>query len=256
MDTPKNRIHILNCPVDALTMNETVDIIDKAISRKEPVRHVAVNAAKLVNMQKNRELMESVITSDIINADGQSVVWASRLLGQPLPERVAGIDLMDRLVELASRRAYKIYFLGAREEIVKKVCSRYSTLYSDKIIAGYRNGYFNADEESLISESIANSRADILFVGMPSPKKELFLDHYKDQLNIPFIMGVGGSFDVVAGLVKRAPKWIQKIGLEWFHRLIQEPRKMWKRYLFTNCLFIFFVMKEKLKGTNTKKTRS
>ena len=242
----KNRINIFNCPIDTYTMDETVDIIDKSIQNKLHLHHVVINAAKLVHMQKDRELYDSVVNSDIINPDGQAVVWASKFLGQPLKERVAGIDLMENLVKLSHEKNYKVFFFGAKEEVVKGVVDRYTKEYSKEIIAGYRNGYFKKDEEESIARQIASSGADILFVAITSPTKEIFLNTYKDIIDIPFIMGVGGSFDVVAGKVSRAPIWMQKAGLEWFYRFLQEPRRMWKRYLVTNSLFIWYMLKEKV----------
>ncbi|MCU0822639.1 MAG: WecB/TagA/CpsF family glycosyltransferase [Spirochaetes bacterium] len=241
------RINILGSPVDALTMKETVELIDEAIKNKRQIHHVAVNAAKIVNMKNDRELYDSVVNCDIINADGQAVVWAAKILGKTLPERVTGVDLMQNLVELAYQRKYKIFFLGAKEEVVSKVVDIYKEKYSRQIIAGYRNGYFNADEEEKIAKIISKSGCDILFVAIPSPKKEIFLNKYKTIIKIPFTMGVGGSFDVVAGKVQRSPLWMQKIGMEWFYRLLQEPRKMWKRYLTTNTFFIYYLFIEKIK---------
>lgn len=241
----KNRINIFNCPIDTYTMIETIKIIDESIQNQIHVHHVVVNAAKLVLMQKDKELYESVVSSDIINPDGQAVVWASRFLGQPLEERVAGIDLMQNLVKLANQKNYKVFFFGAKEEVVKRVVDKYSEIYSPDIIAGYRNGYFKKDEEKSIAQQIADSRADILFVAISSPTKEIFLNKYKHIIDIPFIMGVGGSFDVVAGKVSRAPLWMQNAGLEWFYRFLQEPRRMWKRYLVTNSLFMWYMLKEK-----------
>lgn len=244
----KNRINIFNCPIDTYTMEETVSKIDESIQNKTHLHHVVVNAAKLVHMQKDKELYDSVVSSDIINPDGQAVVWASKFLGQPLRERVAGIDLMQNLVKLADEKNYKVFFFGAKEEVVKGVVDKYSEMYSSEIIAGYRNGYFAKDEEESIAKQIASSGADILFVAISSPTKEIFLNKYKHIIDTPFIMGVGGSFDVVAGKVSRAPLWMQKAGLEWFYRFLQEPRRMWKRYLVTNTLFIYYMFKEKVLG--------
>ena len=244
-----NRISICNIPVDALTMQQTISLVDKAILEKKSIHHVVINAVKVVNAQKDINLKESIANCDIINADGQGIVWASRLLNKPLPERVSGIDLMEELVILAAKKKYRIFFLGAREEIVSKVISLYSNKFGKDIIAGYRNGYFKKEEETQIAQQIADSKANILFVAMSSPKKEIFLNTYKNLIQTSFIMGVGGSFDVVAGLVKRAPKWMQEWGLEWFYRVMQEPRRLWKRYLFGNSAFIYLVFKEKIKQT-------
>lgn len=249
------RSFILNVPIDSLTMSETIQMIDRAIINRVPIHHAAINVAKLINILKDKELYKSIISSDIINADGTPLVWASKFLGNPLPERVAGIDLMQNLVELAFQKKYKIYLFGGKEEVVKKVKEFFSVKYSPELIAGYRNGYFNPGDEIKIATEIHESRADILFVAMTSPLKEHFLNKYKDTLKIPFIMGVGGSFDVIAGVTKRAPLWMQKLGLEWLFRIIQEPNRMWKRYARTNPVFIYLIIKEVLKHIfNSPKT--
>lgn len=240
-----SRIRILNTPIDAVNMQQTLQVIDHAINRNQNIQHVVVNAAKLVKMQKNQELFDSVVNSTLINADGQGVVWASKILRKPLPERVAGIDLMQHLFVLAKEKKYKIYLLGAKEDIINQTAETISNNYSSEILAGWRNGYFSVEEEESVAKIIAKSGAHMLFVGMPSPKKEIFLNKYKKLLNMPFIMGVGGSFDVLSGKVKRAPLWMQKIGLEWFYRFLQEPQRMWKRYLITNSLFIWYVLRER-----------
>jgi len=228
-------------------MLETIEIVDHSITKGEQLHHVVVNAGKIVSMQKNLKLKRSVNESDLINADGQAVVWASKILGTPLKERVAGIDLMTNLVELAHEKHYKIFFFGAKEAVVKSVVDKYTDQYSSNIIAGYRNGYFKKEEEQEIARQISDSGANILFVAISSPTKENFLYQNKKLLKkVNFIMGVGGSFDVVAGHVKRAPLWMQNIGLEWFYRFAQEPRRMWKRYLIGNIKFITLVIKSKL----------
>ena len=243
-----NRIHILNTVIDNLSMDETLEIIDKRIVSQQSLHHVVVNAGKIVAMQRDVELMQAVNEADLINADGQAVVWASKFLEKPLKERVAGIDLMTNLVELAHTRGYKIFFLGAKEKVVKKVVQTYRLQYSNNIIAGYRNGYFSTEDEKNIAQQIADSVAQILFVAISSPTKENFLYNYRKTLaKVSFVMGVGGSFDVVSGLVKRAPLWMQNTGLEWLYRLIQEPKRMWKRYLVGNTKFILLVIKEWLK---------
>jgi len=242
------RIQMLNSYIDNLTMLQSLNLIDEAVSDGKHIHHSVVNAGKIVMMQEDVQLRESVNSANIINADGQAVIWASKLLGKPLKERVAGIDLMGSLVELAYQKGYKIYCLGAKEEVVSKVIEKYKQKYSKDIIAGYRNGYFSKEEEPQIARDIAESGAQILFVAISSPKKEIFLyDHRETLKSLNFIMGVGGSFDVVSGLVKRAPIWMQNMGLEWFYRFIQEPKRMWKRYLIGNSKFIFLILKEKFK---------
>lgn len=242
----ERRINILNTVIDNYSMKEIVEFIDKNIQNKTKISHVVVNAGKIVDLQSDLQLRKSVNECDIVNADGQAVVWASKILGKPLKERVAGIDLMINLVELAYKKEYKIFFFGAKEEVVKSVVEKYSRKYSPGIIAGYRNGYFKKEEERKIAKEISESGANILFVAISSPTKEKFLYENRDILDsINFTMGVGGSFDVVAGKVRRAPLWMQKMGLEWFFRFLQEPKRMWKRYLVGNTKFIILVFREK-----------
>lgn len=242
------KIDFLSIPIDAISMQETISLIDKSIQEGKHLQHVVINAGKVVSMQKNKELYNSVVDCDIINADGQSVVWAARFLGKYLPERVAGIDLMENLIQLAQEKSYKCFFFGAKEKVVSKLAKIYSEKYTSDIIAGYRNGYYTTEEEQQIAQQIADSGANILFVAMTSPKKEIFLNKHREILkNINFTMGVGGSFDVIVGVTKRAPVWMQKIGMEWFYRFAQEPKRMWRRYLVGNWQFIQLVLKEKYK---------
>jgi len=244
-----NKINILSIKIHNLSMEETLDLVDKSIQNGEHIHHSVVNAGKIVLMQDDIQLRESVNSANIINADGQAVVWASKILGKPLKERVAGIDLMESLVELANQKGYKIYCLGAKEEIVSNVIQKYEEKYSEELIAGYRNGYFSKEEEPQIAREITESGAQILFVAISSPKKENFLyDHRETLKKVNFIMGVGGSFDVISGKTKRAPFWMQNMGLEWFYRFIQEPKRMWKRYLIGNSKFVYLTLKEKLKN--------
>ena len=219
----------LNIPIDALTMIETLEKVDSAITLNKQIHHTVVNAGKVVLMQTDKELEKSVVEADIINADGKAIVWAANLLGHKLPERVSGIDLMEQLVLRSFEKGYKCFFFGATEEVVTKLVNIYKMQYSEDMIAGYRNGYFKKEDEDEIALQIAESGANILFVAITSPKKEIFLNTYKNKLtNVNFIMGVGGSFDVIAGKVKRAPLWMQNSGLEWFYRVVQEPKRMWK----------------------------
>lgn len=239
----------LNIPIDALTMIETLEKVDSAITLNKQIHHTVVNAGKVVMMQTDKELEKSVVEADIINADGKAIVWAANLLGHKLPERVSGIDLMEQLVMRSFEKGYKCFFFGATEEVVTKLVNIYKMQYSDDMIAGYRNGYFKKEDEDKIALQIAESGANILFVAITSPKKEIFLNTYKNKLtNVNFIMGVGGSFDVIAGKVKRAPLWMQNSGLEWFYRVVQEPKRMWKRYLVGNTKFICLIIKEYFKS--------
>jgi N-acetylglucosaminyldiphosphoundecaprenol N-acetyl-beta-D-mannosaminyltransferase len=237
------RIRVFSCPMDASTIGETVDLIDERIKKKIFTQHVVVNVAKIVNMQTDQQLADSVRACDVINIDGMGVVWAARMLGNDVPERVAGIDLFEQLLELATRRGYSIYLLGAREEIVSTVALKLNAKFPDLNIAGCHHGYFWGNEEAVV-EDIRKSGARMLFVAITSPKKEQFIDKWRNRLGVDFAMGVGGTFDVVAGKVQRAPLWMRRSGLEWLFRVIQEPGRMWKRYFRTNILFAGMLLRE------------
>lgn len=240
----ENRISFFGINLDIITLEETLNRVSKFIESREGVQHVVVNVAKLVYAQKDNELKEIINACPLINVDGAGIILGAKFLGINIPERVAGIDLMDKLIEYSAQKGYRPYFFGAKEEIVKKVVEIYQEKYPNLNIAGYRNGYYTEAEEVGLVEDIKNSKADILFVAMGSPKKEIFLSNYSKTMEVPFTMGVGGSFDVVAGKVDRAPMWMQKLHSEWLFRLIQEPKRMWKRYLVTNSIFLWMIIKE------------
>ncbi|HEY7628445.1 MAG TPA: WecB/TagA/CpsF family glycosyltransferase [Ilumatobacteraceae bacterium] len=237
-----SRQELFGVEVDALTMDETVDRIMDLVEHGVQVQHVVLNAAKVVMMSKDPKLLEVIRACPVVNADGQSVVTASRLLGRPLPERVAGIDLFAELVARAADNGRRVYFLGARDEILEEMVSRFRAQHPTLRIAGYRNGYWSSDHE--VIAQVNSAQPDLLFLAIPSPRKEFWLAEHLPALGVPFAMGVGGSFDVIAGKVKRAPAWVQRIGCEWVYRLVQEPRRMWKRYLVGNSSFMWLTFKE------------
>jgi N-acetylglucosaminyldiphosphoundecaprenol N-acetyl-beta-D-mannosaminyltransferase len=244
----QKRRRFFGANIDLLTMDETLSAIESIIERRVPTQHVVINVAKLVTMQHDAELKRAVNQCAIVNVDGQGVVWGARRLGIDVPERVAGIDLFQRLVELASQKQYRPYFLGASDDVVNVVVKTLQNKYPDLEIAGCRNGYFSDADEPEIANEIRESNADMLFVGISSPKKEFFLERNLASMNVPFAMGVGGSFDIIAGKTRRAPLWMQKAGFEWFYRLINEPKRMWKRYLSSNAAFLVMLTKAKILG--------
>jgi len=240
------RIELMGCQVDNLDMEETVRRIEEFIQDGSPHQHVVINADKVVKAYRDPELRRIINECALINADGMPVVWASRILGKPLKERVAGVDLFDALMRRAAQKAWRVYLLGAREEVVLGVKRLYEKRYPNLIFAGYRNGYWKPEEEAEVAAAIGTSRADLLFVAISSPKKEQFLGRYQAEMKVPFAMGVGGTFDVVVGKVKRAPLWMQKSGFEWFYRFLQEPRRMFRRY-FVEDMFFFWILAKEMK---------
>lgn len=232
--------------LDPISMDEVVARARNAVDDHQRLMIGVVNAAKIVNMRKDPLLRASLIESDLIVADGQAVVWASRLLGHPVPERVAGIDLFERLLDSAAENEQSVYFLGARDDVLQSMLENVRERFPGLRIAGSRDGYFTTEQAEAVAAEIAASGADMLFLGITSPKKEIFLSQYGDSLNVPVLHGVGGSFDIMAGITRRAPLAWQRAGLEWAYRLLQEPRRMIGRYLPTNTEFIVLTLRERL----------
>ena len=237
------RPELFGVPLDLLTMDQTVERCQGLIESGRPVQHVVINAGKVNMMDDVPGLREVIRSCALVNADGQSIVWAGKLLGLPVPERVAGIDLMGRLLALAEERAYPVYFLGATDDVLSAFTAEVLRRFPQIRIAGSRNGYFKDD--AAVAAQVAASGARLLMVGISSPRKEFFLAEQLPHMGPVFAMGVGGSFDVWAGKTRRAPAWMQRAGLEWFYRLLQEPRRMWKRYLVGNTRFLLLVAKER-----------
>lgn len=249
-----DRIQFLNCPLDSVTMEQTIEQC-LAWSRSPRQSHllVTVNAATLVMMREDEQLREACVTADLIVADGVPVVWACAGVGTPLKGRVAGVDLLTRLLEVGSQHRLRVYFLGAKPEVLTQLMNVCRERYPGVNIVGHHDGYFSEQEHPQIISEIRKSEADFLFIGMPTPFKEIWSHRYKAELNTPLILGVGGSFDVLAGFIRRAPRWMQNIGMEWFWRFMMEPRKLWKRYLVGNSTFIFLVLRERWSRKRLKK---
>jgi N-acetylglucosaminyldiphosphoundecaprenol N-acetyl-beta-D-mannosaminyltransferase len=238
-------ITMMGCRIDNLSMEETLGRIEEFIRSGKPHQHVVVNVDKLVKASRDEDLRRIINDCALVNADGMPVVWASRLLGKPLKERVAGVDLFEALMRRSSERGWRVFLLGARAEVVAGVADRFRRRYPALAIAGWRDGYWQGEaEEALVAEQVRASGADLLFVAIGSPKKEQFLGRWQETMRIPFAMGVGGSFDVAIGRVRRAPLWMQRAGLEWFYRFLQEPRRMFRRYFVEDMAFIWLLIKE------------
>lgn len=239
----RRRITIFGLQIDALTMDETIAAVDGLIAAGGVHQHVVVNVAKVVQAERDPELKAIINSCDLVNADGQPIVWAARLLGKRLPQRVTGIDLMTRLFARAEGAGYSVYLLGARKQVVERVVRRLERQHPRLTIAGWRDGYWPPEDEEAVVDAIAVSHPTILFLAIPSPAKERFLARWKDRVGAAFTMGVGGSFDVYSGTVRRAPVWLQRAGLEWLFRTAQEPRRMLRRYVNDGFRFVVLLLR-------------
>jgi exopolysaccharide biosynthesis WecB/TagA/CpsF family protein len=239
------RVDLLGCPFDRVSMQSAVNrCLEWCLGPRAAHTVITVNAGLLCMMRRDAELRNACRGGDLIVPDGVPVVWTSRLAGVPLPERVAGVDLTARLLAAGSEHRLSAYFLGARQEVVDELVRRCGRDYQGLAVAGARNGYFGPDDHASIVTEISNRSPHMLFVGMPSPFKETWCERHRHALNVPVIMGVGGTFDVLTGYVRRAPRVLQSLGLEWSWRLAMEPRKMWKRYLVTNSEYLRLAARE------------
>lgn len=242
----KKRIDFGGIGINTFTMREYLEIIEKSIlERDETIVQTGLNAYAIVCIQKDGILRETVNKSSLVNIDGMPVAWALKFMGHKEITKVSCPDIFDELIKLAAEKHYKPFFLGTTPEILEMAINRLTVEYPELEIAGSHHGFFDESESGQIAEMIKNSKADMLFLGMTSPKKEIFSEQYAQFMEVPYIFGVGGVFDILAGQIKRAPRWMQNSGLEWMYRFIQEPKRMWKRYLIGNLQFIYYVLKEK-----------
>jgi N-acetylglucosaminyldiphosphoundecaprenol N-acetyl-beta-D-mannosaminyltransferase len=214
-----------------MDLETTVDRCRELIRDGRGAYQVSINALKIDLAERDERFADLLWRSTIASADGQSILWAARLLGRPLPGRVNGTDLMESLLAAAESDGFTTFILGARGEVLDRAVRRIRERHPRLKLSGTRDGYFAPSEEMEVVNEIRQSAPDLLFVAMPSPRKEQFIAAHIESLNVGLAMGVGGSVDVIAGDRARAPRWMQRHGLEWLFRFAQEPRRMWRRYL-------------------------
>lgn len=240
------RVNLLGVEIDALSMEETVERVAGLIRNYRPFRVMTLNPEYLYQAQFDRELLDLARRADLVTADGEGIVWACRVAGCPVPERVTGIDLMLRLLERASLSGWSVYLLGAAPGVAAAAAERLCRDYPGLRVAGSRHGYFQADEESRIVQEIKKTRPDLLFVALGAPKQEIWIDRRLEETGASVAIGVGGSFDVLAGRVRRAPRWVRHLRLEWLARLFRQPSR-WRRQMVLPLFAWTVIKKYKLK---------
>lgn len=221
-------VRILGSPVNSLTMEETVRVLGYAwVADGQRVSHVVTaNAEMLYQSSKDKELAEIIEAAEIVTADGAGVVLASRILGRPVPERVAGFDLMVECLKKASCTSVPVYFLGAESHILKKAIANARELFPGLNVVGSHHGYFRDGEDESILAEVYSLKPCLLLVAMGVPRQEKWIYRNRKKLPPCVVMGVGGSFDVLAGKARRAPLWMQRSGLEWLYRVLKEPYRL------------------------------
>jgi N-acetylglucosaminyldiphosphoundecaprenol N-acetyl-beta-D-mannosaminyltransferase len=251
MNTSQNprRINFLGCPVDLLSQQELLNDARRALVGDYRLRVEGLNVSKLIDARQDTHLMSALNEAERIHIDGAGIALGLRFLNISFPPRRAGIDLLGDLCTLAEQTGASIYLLGAHSEVVALTAQNLRRSYPALRIAGARDGYFEMEEENDVAEAIRVSGADILFIGMSSPKKEILLQKHWPTLGVKIGMGVGGSFDVLSGKLPRAPRWMQAAGMEWLFRLILEPRRLFWRYARSNSSYLKLLIQQKLSHT-------
>lgn len=243
--------NIFGIKINNLTWDELISLVEEAVEDRTKNKYMlTVNVDHIVKMQNDEEFNYVYKNADYITADGVPIIWASKLLKKPIKEKLSGSDILPTILPLAEKKQYKLFFLGAAEGVAERAANNIRKKYKNiKIVGTYSPSYGfekNEEENKKIIEMIRNANVDILFVGVGAPKQEKWIAKYKDQYNVPLSIGVGATFDFIAGNAKRAPKWMQNAGLEWFWRFIQEPKRLFKRYFIDDMKFISIFIKEYL----------
>ena len=234
VDRSKSSAHVelFGVPFDRVTLEEAMVQVEEYVADRDTLtQSIGVNLDQLLKTIEEPEFRDIVLQCDHITADGKPVVWMSRLFNNPLPVRITSADLMEAMFPVCEEKGYKVFFLGTKEEYLQGAVAAYRKRHPKLQIVGARNGYFGVDDEAEIVEQINASEADMLFIAISSPKKEEFVERNRATLKVPFVMGVGGIFDIAAGVHSRAPKRVQHAGFEWLWRLAQEPRRMGPRLI-------------------------
>lgn len=229
-----SRMKFMNTEIDNLTMDEALQKINQLITEDRNAYVVTPNVDHIVQLERGGPLTEVYKSADLILTDGKPLLWISKWYGTPIKEKISGSDLFPRLCALAAEKGYKMYFLGAAEGVAAKAAENLEKRFPGlQVVGTYSPPFgFEKDEAEMekIKQQIKNATPHILIVGLGCPKQELFILHHKDEFGVPISLGLGATLDFEAENIKRAPKWMSNIGLEWLYRITQDPRRLIKRY--------------------------
>jgi len=240
-------VHIYDIPFSKMNMKETVNFLTKRIEAGEQTHVITANPIMVMSALEKASYKEMMLKADIIVPDGAGIVWAAQKAGNPVAERVAGIELMHELFKQGEQRHWKVFLLGTTQEIIDAAAASLQLQYPQVRIVGARNGFFGASEDDEVVSQIAALQPHLLFVARGAETQEPWIVKHRSALKVPLIMGVGGSFDVISGKLKRAPEWVQAIRMEWFFRLLQEPKRLPRMMVLPK--FMLKVMRDKEKVT-------
>ena len=255
MDLDRRTIDFMGINVDALDTRGLFDGIVSFAEGKKPRKVLYLNAHCAVTALKNKAYRDVLNRADLVYPDGQSIVWAARFLGDPLPCRSTGADFLPDFCRGFAERGLRLFFLGAAPGVAEKAAERLKVLAPGLEVAGTRHGYFKPDENDEILEEISQARPHILIVGMGVPLQEFWIDENASRLDVPVVWGVGALFDFISGELARGPRILVDHGFEWLCRLCIEPRRLWKRFLWGNCVFTAYVLAERFSSRRREPAR-
>ncbi|MBN2656315.1 MAG: WecB/TagA/CpsF family glycosyltransferase [Spirochaetales bacterium] len=251
-----DKVDICRVEIDNLRTDEALERIDSFIESGKSHYIVTPNVDHIIKLQNDRDFQEIYRNASLVLADGQPLIWASRFLGTPIVEKISGSDLLPALCRHAASKGYSVFFLGGRPGAADKAAEKLSQSIKDLKIAGTYCPDFgfekDPEENCKIVSLLRDSNADILFVGLGAPKQEKWIYNFHNDYGIPLSAGIGVSFEFIAGMVKRAPLWMQRSGLEWFWRVMMEPGRLWKRYFIDDMKIFKLVFNQKFKKTALK----
>ncbi|CAH1193120.1 N-acetylglucosaminyldiphosphoundecaprenol N-acetyl-beta-D-mannosaminyltransferase [Paenibacillus plantiphilus] len=236
-------VSIYGIQFSKLNMQDTVQYLTQRVEQGITTQVITGNPIMVMTGLENPDFHRVMCGADLVVPDGTGVVWAASHIGEPVTERVAGFDMMHKLLEVGQSRRWRVFLLGSSQEVIERTANKLQEQFPGIIIAGYRNGFFGPDDDASIIQQIRESSPDLLFVARGVDTQEPWIAQHKEQLSVPVMMGVGGSFDIIAGVLKRAPRIFQKLRLEWLYRLLQQPSRF--RRMFILPKFVVKVMRDK-----------
>lgn len=241
------KVSIYDIPFSKLGMADTVQYLTERIENGQQTHVITANPIMVMTAKENASYKAMMQKADLIVPDGVGIVWAAQKVGQPVAERVTGIELIQQLMAVGEKRRWRAFLLGTSQEVIEVAAEKLQMEFPQLKIAGYRNGFFGEAEDQEVIEQIKALDVQLLFVARGAETQEPWIVRHRQQLGVPLIMGVGGSFDVISGKLKRAPKVVQKMRLEWLFRLLQEPKRFGRMLVLPK--FVLHVLKDKEKVT-------
>lgn len=247
---------ILGVNISAIDMDDTCSLIEEAVSKRQKKYICTCPAGTIMECKRDKRVLESVNSADLAVPDGMAVVWLGKLRGHRQIGRVYGPDLMQKICGISAEKGYRNYLYGSSPDVLDKIRERLGKKYPGLVISGVFSPPFrklSKDEDDRAVADINRSNSDIVWVGLGSPKQDLWMHEHRDRINASVMIGVGAAFDFLSGTKNQAPKWVQRAGMEWSFRLATEPKRLWRRYIIGNTMFLYLIIKESIENLFKKR---